>query len=51
MVGTGVGPLTIAPISPAHQTYIKVNTSASVESTTYLTLFLKHMHVIFSDIL
>ncbi|XP_056126789.1 rho guanine nucleotide exchange factor 28 [Rhinichthys klamathensis goyatoka] len=24
MVGTGVGPLTIAPISPAHQTYIKV---------------------------
>ncbi|XDV32016.1 hypothetical protein PO909_002920 [Leuciscus waleckii] len=24
MVGTGVGPLTIAPISPAHQTYLKV---------------------------
>ncbi|KAG1952218.1 rho guanine nucleotide exchange factor [Pimephales promelas] len=24
MVGTGVGPLTIAPVSPAHQTYIKV---------------------------
>lgn len=24
MVGTGVGPLAIAPISPAHQTYLKV---------------------------
>ncbi|XP_042627644.1 rho guanine nucleotide exchange factor 28-like [Cyprinus carpio] len=24
LVGTGVGPLTIAPISPAHQTYLKV---------------------------
>ncbi len=24
LVGTGVGPLTIAPISPAYQTYLKV---------------------------
>lgn len=29
LVGTGVGPLTVAPVSPAHQTYFKVNTFAS----------------------